>query len=254
MIDTHCHVIPGIDDGAGDIETSLEMLKIAEEDGIKTIIATPHYYRNKYECNIEDAKKRLDVLKELSQNEGISVEIIQGQEVFLDKYTVNLYKDGTIGTINNSKYILVETSFVGSKPKDVLENIYEIRLLGLTPILAHPERYGFIIQDNSLINEFIKEGCLFQITSSSITGVFGKDVKKTSENLIKNGICNFIGSDAHTTGRRSPKMKEALEEVRKLNEDIYESIEKNSEAIISNRELDIKIELVKKKRKFFPFL
>lgn len=254
MIDTHCHVIPGIDDGAGDIETSLEMLKIAEEDGIKTIIATPHYYRNKYECNIEDAKKRLDVLKELSQNEGISVEIIQGQEVFLDKYTVNLYKDGTIGTINNSKYILVETSFVGSKPKDVLENIYEIRLLGLTPILAHPERYGFIIQDNSSINEFIKEGCLFQITSSSITGVFGKDVKKTSENLIKNGICNFIGSDAHTTGRRSPKMKEALEEVRKLNEDIYESIEKNSQAIISNKELDIKIELVKKKRKFFPFL
>ena len=140
MIDTHCHIIPGIDDGAGDIETSLEMLKIAEEDGIKTIIATPHYYRNKYECNIEDARNHLDKLKELSQSEGISVEIIQGQEVFLDKYTVDLYKNGTIGTINNSKYILVETSFAGSKPKDVLENIYEIRLLGLTPILAHPER------------------------------------------------------------------------------------------------------------------
>lgn len=254
MIDTHCHIIPGIDDGAGDIETSLEMLKIAEEDGIKTIIATPHYYRNKYECNIEDARNHLDKLKELSQSEGISVEIIQGQEVFLDKYTVDLYKNGTIGTINNSKYILVETSFAGSKPKDVLENIYEIRLLGLTPILAHPERYGFIIEDNSSINEFIKEGCLFQITSSSITGIFGKDVKKTSENLIKSGICNFIGSDAHTTGRRSPKMKEALEEVRKLNENAYESIEKNSEAVISNKELDIKMELVKKKRRFFPFL
>lgn len=254
MIDTHCHIIPGIDDGAGDVKTSLEMLKIAEEDGIKTIIATPHYYRNKYECNIEDAKNHLDKLKELSQSEGISVEIIQGQEVFLDKYTVDLYKDGTIGTINNSKYILVETSFAGSKPKDVLENIYEIRLLGLTPILAHPERYGFIIKDNSSINEFIKEGCLFQITSSSITGIFGKDVKKTSENLIKSGICNFIGSDAHTTGRRSPRMKEALEEVRKLNENAYESIEKNSEAVISNKELDIKMELVKKKRRFFPFL
>ena len=95
---------------------------------------------------------------------------------------------------------------------------------------------------------------MFQITSSSITGIFGKDVKKTSENLIKSGICNFIGSDAHTTGRRSPKMKEALEEVRKLNENAYESIEKNSEAVISNKELDIKMELVKKKRRFFPFL
>ncbi|KOF57312.1 MULTISPECIES: tyrosine-protein phosphatase [Clostridium] len=254
MIDTHCHIIPGIDDGAKDIETSIKMLKIAEKDGIKTIIATPHYYRNKYECNIEDAKNHLDELKELARNEGISVKIVQGQEIFLDKYTVDLYKNGTIGTINNSKYILVETSFVGSKPKDVLENIYEIKLLGLTPILAHPERYGFIIQDNSSINEFIKEGCLFQITSSSITGIFGKDVKKTSENLIKSGICNFIGSDAHTTGRRSPRMKEALEEVRKLNENAYESIEKNSEAVISNKELDIKMELVKKKRRFFPFL
>lgn len=253
MIDVHAHIIPGIDDGAKDLGMSLEMLKIAEQDGIKTIIATPHFYRNKYECSFIEVEKQADSLRKAAENEGISVKIVNGQEVFIDKYTVDLYKSGDIGTINGSKYILVETSFENTKPLEVLENIYEIKLLGLTPILAHPERYSFVIRDNSSINDFIKEGCLFQITSSSITGVFGKDVKKTAENLIKNGVCNFIGSDAHSTGRRSPKMREAMEELKKLNREVYDSIDRNSEAVINNKNLILKAELITKKKRFFGF-
>lgn len=253
MIDIHSHIIPAVDDGSKDIETSLEMLRIAHRDGIKTLIATPHFYRNRFECNFTDACKHVQSLNELAMKEDINIKILPGQEIFLDKYSSDLYKEGTIGTINKSRYMLVETSLLGSRPKNLMDNIYELKLLDIVPIIAHPERYEFIIEDNTEINDFVKEGCLFQITSTSITGGFGKEVKKTAENLVKNGLCNFIGSDAHTTGRRCPKIREALEEIKKINEEIYESIDKNSTALINNEKLNIKMELMKKKKKLFPF-
>lgn len=253
MIDIHSHIIPAVDDGSKDIETSLEMLKIAHMDGIKTLIATPHFYRNRFECSFTDACKYVEGLNELAMKEDINIKVLPGQEIFLDKYSSDLYKEGTIGTINKSRYMLVETSLLGSRPKNLMDNIYELKLLDIVPIIAHPERYQFIIEDNTEINDFVKEGCLFQITSTSITGGFGKEVKKTAENLVKNGLCNFIGSDAHTTGRRCPKIREALEEIKKINEGIYENIDKNSTALINNEKLNIKMELMKKKRKLFPF-
>lgn len=253
MIDIHSHVIPAVDDGSQDIETSLEMLKIAHEDGVRTLIATPHFYRNRFECSFLDACKKVEALNELARENDINIKILPGQEIFLDKYSSDLYKKGTIGTINKGRYMLVETSLIGSKPKDLMDNIYELKLLDIEPIIAHPERYEFIIEDNTEINDFVKEGCLFQITSTSITGGFGKEVKKTAESLIKNGFCNFIGSDAHTIHRRSPKVREALEEIKSINKDVYESIDKNSMALLNNEKLDIKMELMKKKKRLFPF-
>jgi len=253
MIDIHSHVIPAVDDGSQDIETSLEMLKIAHDDGVKTLIATPHFYRNRFECNFLDVCKKVEALNELAREKDINIKILPGQEIFLDKYSSDLYKEETIGTINKSKYMLVETSLIGSRPKDLMDNIYELKLLGIVPIIAHPERYEFIIEDNTEINDFIKEGCLIQITSTSITGGFGKEVKKTAENLISNGICNFIGSDAHTTNRRCPKIREALEEIKSMDKEVYENIDKNSMALINDEKLDIKMELIKKKKKLFPF-
>lgn len=253
MIDIHSHVIPAVDDGSQDIETSLEMLKIAHDDDVRTLIATPHFYRNRFECSFLDACKKVEALNELARENDINIKILPGQEIFLDKYSSDLYKEGTIGTINKSKYMLVETSLIGSRPKNLMDNIYELKLLGIVPIIAHPERYEFVIEDNTEINDFVKEGCLFQITSTSITGGFGKEVKKTAENLIKNGLCNFIGSDAHTTGRRCPKIREALEEIKSMDKEIYENIGKNSMALINDEKLDIKMELIKKKKKLFPF-
>lgn len=253
MIDIHSHVVPEVDDGSRAVDTSLEMLKIAHQDGTKILIATPHFYRNRYECNFGDIQNHVKNLNELAKKADIDIKILPGQEIFLDKYSSDLYKSGTIGTINNSRYMLIETSLVGSKPKDLMDNIYELKLLGVMPIIAHPERYEFVIKDNTEINDFIKEGCLFQITSTSITGGFGKEVKKTAENLVKNGICNFIGSDAHTTGRRCPKIREALEEIKNIDEEVYNSINKNSLSLINNEKLNIKMELIKRKKKLFPF-
>jgi len=253
MIDIHSHVIPAVDDGSQDIETSLKMLKIAHDDGVRTLIATPHFYRNRFECSFLDVCKKVEDLNELARENDINIKILPGQEIFLDKYSSDLYKEGKIGAINKSKYMLVETSLIGSRPKDLMDNIYELKLLGIVPIIAHPERYEFIIEDNTEVNDFIKEGCLIQITSTSITGGFGKEVKKTAENLIRNGMCNFIGSDAHTTGRRCTKIREALEEIKNMNKEVYKNIDKNSMALVNDEKLDIKMELIKKKKKLFPF-
>lgn len=206
MIDIHCHVLPSIDDGAEDIETSLEMLRIAERDGIKKIIATPHFYRNYYEVPYEEVIKRTEELNKIAVEEGINVKIFPGQEVFLDKYTIQNYKEGIIGGLNNSKYMLLELPF-DELPKYAVDTIYELKVLGVIPIIAHPERYEYVIKNPEVLNGLIEEGCLFQINAGSVKGIFGKKVQKTSKLLIENGVCDFLATDAHTIGRRCPELK-----------------------------------------------
>ena len=236
MIDIHCHILPGIDDGPKDIETSLKMLRIAEEDGIKTVIATPHFYRGFYENQYGDVEEEVKKLNIAAKENNINVEILPGQEIFLDKYTLDYYKSGVVRGLNNSKYMLIELE-PDIMPEYVLDIIYELRLLGVKPIIAHPERYSYVIDDITILNKFIEEECFFQLSSGSITGTFGKAIQKTSVKLIKNEICDFIASDAHSTGRRKPRLKEALMYIQQMNKEKYEKILMNTNEMSKNNEI-----------------
>lgn len=250
MIDIHCHILPGIDDGPKDIETSLKMLKIAEEDGISKIIATPHFYRGFYENEYQDVEKKVKELNEASKENNINVEILPGQEIFLDKHTLEDYKSGAIKGLNNSKYMLMELP-PDILPGYVLDIIYELRLLGVKPIIAHPERYVYVMEDIHILNSFIKEECFFQLNSGSITGVFGKSIQKTAIKLIKNGICDFVASDAHTEGRRKPQIKEALIKMQGLNKENIEKILMNTEEMSKNNEIIYDNRKIKVNKSFF---
>lgn len=252
MIDLHSHVLPGIDDGAKDIKTTLEMLEIAVEDGIKKIIATPHYYKGYYENNYEDICKLTNQVNCITKEKALDITVIPGQEIFLDKHTLEMYRQGTIKGIGGTKYMLIELP-MENMPKDALDIIYELKIEGIKPIVAHPERYNYIIESPSKINDFIREGCLFQINSGSIKGIFGKKIKKTSEILIQNGICDFIASDAHTTGSRSPRVKDALEQLRSLNISLVDNIKNNSEKLLKNLEINSQAHSIKEKRRLFGF-
>lgn len=251
MIDIHSHIIPEIDDGSNSVATTFEMLKIAQLNGIKKIIATPHYCLGCYENNLMDIKRQVKELNFKLAEAGMEIKLLSGQEILLDKNTISLYKDGIIGGLNDTHYMLFELPF-DYMPDYTMDIIYELRILGVVPILAHPERYKFIIDKPSNINSFVEEGCLFQINSHSITGLFGKEVKRTAELLIKNRIVNFVASDAHSSGARSPAIKKAMDIVRLVDGELASILENNSYKLIMDEPIEYDIDkLIEKKRFLF---
>lgn len=252
MIDIHCHIIPAIDDGADKLETSLEMINIAKNDNIKKIIATPHYSTGRYENTYARVCEAvLSLNREITQR-GIEFEVLVGQEVFLEKKTVQLYKAGIVKGLNNSRYMLVELPF-DNIPEYTMDVLYELRICGIVPVLAHPERYEFIIKKPSLINDFIVEGCLFQINSHSVMGLFGKDVKKTSELLIENGICHFIASDAHGIGGRKPEVEKAYDKIQQINNEICRTLIENAHKLSNDETITQMVQKLQHKKSLFEF-
>ena len=252
IVDIHSHIIPKVDDGSKSFEESLEMLRLSEKSGTKTIIATPHYFYNRFEEEYNSLEIILGELLEKVREENINIEILLGQEIYFHKKVLSLIKGGIIKSINNSNYILAEAS-LSDYNKDILDLIYEIRILGFNIILAHPERYEYVQNDITILNDFMKEGCLFQINSGSLSGVFGKKIQKTSFELVKNGYINFIGSDAHGMGRRNTDLSEGLSILKDLNEDYYNRVIKNGNLLINNCKIRDEFEILKKKKSFFNF-
>lgn len=252
MIDIHSHILPGIDDGAETMEASIEMLKVVQADGVNTIFATPHYYRGYYENDYEKVNSYINEIKNyiLKSNSEISIKILPGQEVFINNYTLNLYEQGIIGTLNNTRYMLIELPF-DYLDNSILDIIYELRLLGVVPIIAHPERYSYIIEKPSRINQLIMEGCLFQLNAANIYGGANKQAKKTADILIKHGICDFIASDIHRISSRYTKLKLAYEKVTKTNQTLGDRIITNMEKLLDNIPIEKMTERIKDKHKIF---
>ncbi|EJO5346056.1 exopolysaccharide biosynthesis protein [Clostridium botulinum] len=253
MIDIHSHIIAAIDDGAKDLEYSLKMLKIAEESGTQKIVATPHYYVGKYEEKYSSVKEKVNYLSKLAKENNINIEIFLGQEVLIHRKTIELYEKGYIGTINNTSYMLVE--FPMTVWKDYyMDVLYELRVRGVNPIIAHPERYKFIHENISSINKFIEEGYLFQINTGSLEGIFGKNIEKISKEFIKNRICNFIGSDGHSINVRKPNMSEGAKIIKTIDEDFYNEIITNSNNLIENKPIVTSYKKIQKKKNIFSFI
>jgi protein-tyrosine phosphatase len=253
MVDIHCHIIPGIDDGAKDMDMSIDMIKCAQDDGTSTMIATPHYCSGVFENQFSDICLKVDELNQEIQKNGLLVNVLPGQEVLLSKDTIELYKAGEINGLNKSRYMLIELPF-DRMPNYTLEVIYELRILGIVPILAHPERYEFIIQDLTKINEFIEEGCLFQINSHSISGMFGKAVKKTADHLLANRVCHFIASDAHSNRNRRPEINRIIKEVLRNDVELIKTLADNETKLINNEEIEYNTAFLKEKKSIFQFL
>lgn len=252
VIDIHSHIIPGIDDGSENLEMSIKMLKIAEEKGTKIIVATPHYISNVYENEYIKILDLYNNLKLAAIEEGLSIEIILGQEVMMEDRSFQLCKENRLRGINESRYMLMEFP-LRELPKNAMELIYELRLLGIYPIIAHPERYRYIYEDPMLINSFIDEGCIFQINSGSLEGLFGKKILNCAKLFISRGMASFIASDTHSDIRRCPDMTEAFRQAEQVDKDIKSKVIKNAEDMLMNKDLKINFEKVKPKRSIFNF-
>ena len=177
MVDMHSHIIYGIDDGSKSKEMTLEMLKLSIECGVKKIVATPHYMKGRFNVEYSEVKDKVNELRQMISEEKLDIEIYCGQEVYYRENILEYYEEGAIGTINDSRYMLIELPMMEFDVNSVIDNLYELTLKGIIPIIAHPERYIPFIKNPSLINDFIKEGYLFQLNTGSVSEDFGKDVK-----------------------------------------------------------------------------
>ncbi|GAA0077129.1 tyrosine-protein phosphatase [Clostridium sp. CTA-5] len=253
MIDIHSHIIPGIDDGSKSMEMTLDMLKNAEKEGTTDIIATPHYLLEYGEANINQVKEHVAKINEIIKTNKLNISVYSGQEVYFTENIIKDYMEGNIGTLNDSRYMLIEFS-MRKFDENIFDIIYELQIRDIVPIIAHPERYREIIETPSLINKFISEGYLFQVNAGSLEGKFGNRVKKTSEILMENGIYSFIGSDAHNNTNRCTGLRNALNLLGKKQNVLGETFKNNSVKILLNESVEFSGEKIKEKKSIFSFL
>ncbi|MGL5416274.1 MAG: tyrosine-protein phosphatase [Clostridium sp.] len=254
MLDLHSHILPGIDDGAKTLDESIKMIEMAEKDGTKAIVATPHYCRGYGEEKYEGVKKRVEALREEIKKRNLNIKIHYGQEVYYSENLLDDFENGAIGTINGSDYLLLELNMKESQER-VLDDIYELKLQGITTIIAHPERYSYFQNHLRMVNRFIDEGCLFQLNIGSILGKHGEKAKIAAEELLKNNVYSFIGSDAHNMEKRTTKIKDGIEKIRRLNNIFIENVSENSKKLLKNEKIEFLGERFqqKKKKRFIIF-
>ncbi|CRK80165.1 tyrosine-protein phosphatase [Neobacillus massiliamazoniensis] len=251
MIDLHCHILPGIDDGAPNLSESIRMAKKAVEQGVHTIVATPHHMNNQYENRRNSILKRVEELNQALLQEQLNVKIIPGQEVRVYGELVEDFLTGEILPINDSPYVLVE--FPSSQvPRYTEKLFYDMQLNGLIPIIVHPERNQEVIEHPNLLYRLVEKGAFTQITAASLCGDFGKKIKQFSQQLIEANLTHFIASDAHNTSNRTCRMREAFDIVQKKygNEMLY-IFQENAEIVLEGGHLYKEVPERIQKKKFF---
>lgn len=202
MIDIHCHILPGVDDGPLLLKSSLSMAKIAAGDGITTIIATPH--TDGIRVNRQTVAALVERLNSELQRHAIPVRIAPGHEV--PYHLVAELAD--THTLAGSRYVLAElphTCF----PAGALRTVYWLLDRGLVPVIAHPERNTDILFDPDLLRGLVEAGALAQLTADSVTGELGTDIQRCAHYLLEHDLVHFIATDSHSPTFRKPVLRKA---------------------------------------------
>lgn len=250
MIDIHCHILPGLDDGAHDVRESLEMARFAAREGIVKMIATPHHQNGKYHNPKADIIERTNEMNELLKTEQIGVEILPGQETRIYGDMVQDIDRGEILTLaGSSMYLFVELPS-NHVPGYTEQLLFDLQMKGLIPIIVHPERNLELMEQPDKLYKLVKKGAAAQITAASITGYFGKKVQKFAGDIMEANLAHFIASDAHNIKGRSFKMAEAQELLsRRYGLDLLLQFKDNAEAVVSGQNIYREIPSPIKKKK-----
>ncbi len=221
IIDIHSHVLPGIDDGSRHHDMTMHMLEIAVSEGITTIVATPHHMPGKGYTPPDKIREMVTQLQIEADNADMGIRILPGNELFYREDLLDLLEEGQIMGMNGTDFVLVEFDVMAERPyiRNAMRNILA---LGYVPILAHVERYPAILgKDYETIRILRKLGVLIQANAASITGEVGKDTQKHMKKLLKEGLIDLVGTDAHTDRNRAPRMQECIKVLEKWCEPEY---------------------------------
>lgn len=241
MVDIHCHILPGLDDGSDNIEESVRMARLAADGGTTAIIATPHSNIPGSFSNYCDSQynEKFDALKKRIREEAIPLEIYKGHEIFAAGDVVGMIESQKLLTLGNSDYPLIEFDFDVSSER-VFRKLSELVAEGFVPVVAHPERYSFISEDDDALTKLKKLGCLLQINKGSLKGSFGRRAYTVSHKIIKRELADIVASDAHSPYMRTPYLVDAYNIVSEIRSGEYADLllRKNPKKILQNKKIN----------------
>jgi len=270
MIDLHVHILPDLDDGPQTMEESIRMCRIAYQDGIRTIVATPHTLNGVYQNGKSTILTKVDELNDAlnnselppgqrpswaggrtpclrrnascrQANSELPLRILPGSDVRLCEELLSRLEEGTVMTVGDGgKFLFIEFSSQGI-PYRTEEVLFQLMGRGFIPIITHPERNVEISQRPRRYYEMIRKGCLGQVTAMSLTGEFGPKVRQVAEKLLKNGLIQFIATDAHSINGRPPILSSAVKEAAKIvgKEEAWKMVTEYPKAILEGRRPNI---------------
>ena len=239
FIDLHCHILPALDDGAKNMDMTREMLQIAYEEGIREIIATPHFFASKKSASVEQIRETIASVYEEMEDWGFSVKLYPGNEIYYRSEVPELLEKGEISTLADSQYVLVEFDPM-TEDSYLRDGILKLDSFGYVPILAHAERYECLFEKKERLQRVKDHGGLIQVNASSFQGGLFDEMGKRARYIMKQELLDLVGTDAHSTGKRSPRIKEtAVYLHKKLGEKrAREILLKNPRAILENQRID----------------
>lgn len=237
MIDLHCHILPGIDDGSPDLETSLAMARVAVDDGIRVMACTPHIYPGLYENSGPDIRDRAAQLQAALQAEGIDLRLSFGADTHLTPDLIDGLRSGRIPSLGESRYFLLEPPHHVAPPH-FEAFVFSVMTAGYVPVVTHPERLSWVEDHYEVFRRLAHNGAWMQLTSGSLTGRFGSRTRYWAERFIDDGLVQILATDSHGVDRRPPLLAEGREvAARKLGEqEATNLVEVRPQGILSDLE------------------
>ncbi len=207
MIDLHCHLLPGIDDGAKDEATALKMARIAEKDGIQIVACTPHIYPGLYENDTAGIRARVVALQARFDDAGIALKLTFGADAHLTPELFDRVRAGSAPTLHGGRYFLLEPSHHFAPPR-FEASVFNFIAAGYVPVLTHPERLSWIEGHYAVFRSLFRSGVWLQVTAGSLTGRFGSNAQYWAERMLDDGMVHLLATDAHGIEHRAPLLAE----------------------------------------------
>lgn len=215
MIDIHCHILPGLDDGPKTMEQALAMARLAERSGTRRIIATPHFLNGVYTIDTHQIKQCAEQFSRALDREKINIEMFTGAEIRVAHNICTLFEKGALPSLAGSAYYLFELPDIFFK-EGVFRMLHQLQKREVVPVIAHPERNYTLLKKPGMIQAFLDRQCVFQLTGESVLGNNGKASFRLSKEMICSGSAHFIASDGHNTDSRPPVLKNVFKAVKKI--------------------------------------
>jgi protein-tyrosine phosphatase len=210
MIDLHCHILPGIDDGAADLSVSIGMAKAFIADETLVVACTPHILPGLYHNSGPQIRQAMVKLQQVLDEEGIPLRLVPGADNHIAPNFLAELRSGHLLSLADTRYVLVEPPHHIAPPR-MEDLLFDLLVAGYVPILTHPERLTWIEARYQAVRRLVQAGVWMQITSGSLTGAFGRNARYWAERMLEEGLVHILASDAHDVSRRPPNLSQGRE-------------------------------------------
>lgn len=239
MIDIHSHILPSLDDGAQDWRDALDLATAAAAEGITTIVATPHHANGVYTNTASVVRAAVDALNDRLVSEGIPLVVRPGQEIRVHDDLLEAWSRGELLTLAESRYLLIELPS-SRIPRGMPDLLHELRLMNVSPIIAHPERNAEIAAHPERLAELVAAGAYGQVTTHSLLGGFGRKIEQIAWGLCRRRLIHLVSSDAHHVAKRGFLLRDSYNKINRILGGNFELFfKKNAEAVLYNGEMEV---------------